>query len=302
MKMPEGQQAMDQYLAKLEEELLLRTNPPDLKDHPVWQAAAYSIRAGGKRIRPELLFRTLLLLGQEPDETATAFAAALEMVHTYSLIHDDLPAMDDDDFRRGQPACHIRFGEARAILAGDLLLNLAYETMLEMGKENTGAPGAMQALAYAAGGRGMILGQDRDLQMEKKKPEEISLSDVYGMAEKKTGCLIEAAFLMAGHLAGAPDEVIRELSVLGLSAGLVFQIRDDILDQEASLDTLGKTPDKDARSGKKTFVTVGGLEGARRALDTEAGKIQEALWNLSKLGYDISGLKDYLDRLAERTF
>ncbi len=269
----------------------------------VWQAARYSALGGGKRIRPELLLRSCLLFSPDLPAAALPFAAALEMVHSYSLIHDDLPAMDDDDLRRGRPSCHKAFGEATAILAGDLLLNRAYESMLAAYAQDPlpGSLKAMRVLALAAGGEGMILGQDRDLALEAEDPERVSLEEVASMAELKTARLLRAALFMGASLSGAPGDLMELFSDLGLAVGLAFQIQDDILDCVASSATLGKTPKKDESAGKKTFVTVAGLEGARAALDRQLTQMGSLLDQLKGRASGVGQFTDFLRGLIERS-
>lgn len=279
-----------------------RTKVPDLASSPVWQAARYSLLAGGKRIRPQLLLRASLVFARDLHPAAPALAGALEMVHTYSLIHDDLPAMDDDDFRRGRPSCHRVYGDATAILAGDLLLNEAYELGLDSYSFH-GDPAILEALkvlAGAAGGRGMILGQDRDLLLESKSFNQVKGEEVVAMAGLKTGRLIRAGLLMGGWLGGAPKEASDLLSRLGDAFGLAFQMTDDILDCVASRDKLGKTPNKDREAGKKTFVTLYGLDGARRLLEEERAKIKAAQDLLGDMGFNLAPLTGYLEDLMER--
>lgn len=281
-----------------------RLFPDGRADYPVWQAARYSLLGGGKRIRPQLLFRTGLLFGGDLPPASLPLAAALEMIHTYSLIHDDLPAMDDDDFRRGRPSCHKVYGEGVAILAGDLLLNGAYEVILSAYEQDPQFEifQAMAELAFAAGGHGMILGQDRDLAMEIEAFDQVSMTEVKSMAMLKTSRLIRAALRMGGHLAKAPAKALFLLSRMGDSLGLAFQIRDDILDCISSRDKLGKTPNKDAAAGKKTFVTLAGLEGARVALKDEIAIMESTIDQLEEMGYDVAPLADYAHLLIERKY
>ncbi len=224
------------------------------------------------------------------------------MVHTYSLIHDDLPSMDNDDFRRGRPSCHRVYGEARAILAGDLLLNRAYELMARISSENPrpGVLRAMRILAEAAGGEGMILGQDRDLALEAMPAESVDISDVLRMSELKTSCLIRAALLMGGSLADADQEIMEALARAGTLAGLAFQIKDDILDCVSNRDTLGKTPRKDQLAGKKTFVAMAGLEGAALLLDDQAAGFARALGKLKDRGCQTASLERLMRDCLER--
>ncbi len=278
-------------------------NPGKMAGYPVWEAARYSLLGGGKRVRPRLLVAACELAAS-PPRAALPFAAALEMIHTYSLIHDDLPAMDDDDFRRGQASCHKAFGEATAILAGDLLLNRACELMIRVCLENPEGPclKAMGILMEASGGVGMILGQDRDLALERSPEKEVELADVLWMAELKTSRLIRAALLMGGWLADLDQEVLDLLGTMGTSLGLAFQIKDDILDCVSSRDTLGKTPLKDQGAGKKTFVTLAGLESARTLLDEKENQVLRILDQLEAKGLKTGPLAGLVAYLTERNY
>lgn len=286
---------------QLERLLLQELSPEQARSSLVWEAARYSLLAGGKRVRPRLLFAAGSLLGPLPPE-GLPLAAALEMVHTYSLIHDDLPSMDNDDYRRGRPACHRVYGEARAILAGDLLLNRAYELMLGLGQEKPrdGVLRAARILAEAAGGEGMILGQDKDLALEEMSAESVDLSDVLLMAELKTSRLIRAALLMGGSLADAGEAVMEQLALAGTAAGIAFQIKDDILDCVSNRDTLGKTPHKDQEAGKKTFVSTAGIKGASALLGDKAAEIASVLGKLKGMGCETSSLESLMRYLLER--
>jgi geranylgeranyl diphosphate synthase type II len=295
-------QIMMQELECVLERALTPCLPKD--SHAVWQAARYSVFAGGKRVRPELMLRSCHIFGDCLPEVVLPFAASLEMIHTYSLIHDDLPSMDDDDFRRGRPSCHIVYGQATAILAGDLLVNRAFETMLRAYANNP-FPGALKAvceLGAAGGGEGMILGQDLDLALESADIESVCLADVRTMAELKTARLIQAALMMGGYLAQAPSDALELLSAAGNAIGLAFQIKDDILDCMSIRDELGKTPHKDAKAGKKTYVTVAGLEEASAAHDDEVRLAFSAIEALDRKGYRTEPLFAFTRRLIERTF
>ncbi len=241
-------------------------------------AMSYSLTAGGKRLRPWLCLESARLFGEA--ERVLDFACAIEMIHTYSLIHDDLPAMDNDVLRRGKPTSHVVFGEAVAILAGDALLNGAFEVMTRFALENPdlGGLAAMDIMARAAGASGMIAGQAGDIEFECKDKDEQVL---YYIHERKTGAMIRGAVLAGAALMGAGKDEMDALSDFGERIGLVFQIVDDILDVTGDAATLGKTPGKDEEEGKQTFATVFGLERARQiaAQQTEA-----ALASLSRFG------------------
>lgn len=242
----------------------------------IFQAARYSALAGGKRLRPALLMEFYALHG-ENAEKALPFACALEMVHTYSLIHDDLPCMDNDDLRRGKPTNHKMFGEATALLAGDSLLTRAFETMLYHCPTEIPAENALKAagiLAARAGMEGMIGGQVMDLDFETRRPEKEELSQ---MVHLKTGCLLMAACEMGCALAGAGEEEMKKARLYGEKLGLAFQIQDDILDVTGSTEKLGKPVGSDAENHKNTFVSYYGLEECRRLVEENTRQAVEAV-------------------------
>lgn len=242
----------------------------------IFQAARYSALAGGKRLRPALLMEFYALHG-ENAEKALPFACALEMVHTYSLIHDDLPCMDNDDLRRGKPTNHKVFGEATALLAGDSLLTRAFETMLCHCPTEIPAENALKAagiLAARAGMEGMIGGQVMDLDFETRRPEKEELSQ---MVHLKTGCLLMAACEMGCALAGAGEEEMKKARLYGEKLGLAFQIQDDILDVTGSTEKLGKPVGSDAENHKNTFVSYYGLEECWRLVEENTRQAVEAV-------------------------
>jgi geranylgeranyl diphosphate synthase type II len=252
------------------EQILSDNYPPRL-----WDAMRYSVFAGGKRLRPRLTLAACSGLGGDM-ETAMPFACAVELIHTYSLIHDDLPDMDDDDLRRGKPTCHIIYGSAMAILAGDALLNLAYEVMSDACAVHPGNIGAMSAIARAAGARGMVAGQAADMLSENKTVDESELIYIHA---NKTAALIRSC-LEAGGVLGRADERRRAyLSEIGENLGRAFQIRDDLLDVTRSTEEMGKPAMSDIKNNKSTYVSVFGLERAKedcRALTRRAvGLIEE---------------------------
>lgn len=249
-------QALDSYVTE--------KNSPE---GTIYKAMKYSLMAGGKRLRPVLALAACEMLGGEEEEVLP-YGCALEMIHTYSLIHDDLPAMDNDDYRRGRLTNHKVFGEAMAILAGDALLNLAFETMLQHSasrKDEKAAARikAMEIIAQAAGSRGMIGGQVVDLESEGK---DIPVEILEYMHRCKTGALIKAPVLAAAGLCGAKENQIPLLDEYATCIGLAFQIKDDILDVEGSLETMGKASGSDAANKKSTFITRYGLEGSKELL------------------------------------
>lgn len=259
------------------------------------EAARYSVAAGGKRIRPVLLLMTAQMLGVD-RATAYPFAVALEFIHTYSLIHDDLPAMDNDLLRRGQPTCHAQYGEAIAILAGDGLLNRAYEILFET-MQMSGTAGALDAaqhIATAAGFMGMVGGQCLDLTAT-----EAPLQTVQA---KKTGALIRAAVLAAAALARAEKMTTTALDRFASALGLAFQIKDDLLDVSATAAELGKSIGKDARDEKQTFVTVYGAARATAYFQQTMQEAADALATLRKTGHDVTDLDALWRYLEKRSF
>ncbi|MCF0135264.1 MAG: polyprenyl synthetase family protein [Lachnospiraceae bacterium] len=280
-------------LLQIPQELELRLKDTmqrgDAYDGKLWEAMEYSLLAGGKRVRPCLLMLTGQSLGAEP-EILWPFAMALEMIHTYSLIHDDLPAMDNDDYRRGRLTNHKVFGEGTAILAGDGLLTLAFEIMGEAicrsGRQGDLETLKRQALcqaymAYCAGTKGMIAGQMADLASENR---QIRLEELQYIEFNKTSRLLMAAMVGGALLAGKGlPETDAETAALERAAGKIgetFQIVDDILDVESSLEELGKMPGSDDKAHKATFVSLYGLEKAR---ETAAAMTEEALKDMEFL-------------------
>ncbi|MCI1982961.1 MAG: polyprenyl synthetase family protein [Oscillospiraceae bacterium] len=263
----------------------------------LFQAMRYSLLAGGKRIRPILVLEFCGLCGGS-QESALPFACAIEMIHTYSLIHDDLPCMDNDGMRRGRPSSHVVFGEAQALLAGDSLLTLAFETMLS--PESVRGAGAARAaraagvLAKAAGPYGMAGGQAIDLLCEGKP---VPMETLQRMDECKTGALIRAAAQMGCILAGADEQRLSAADRYAASVGFAFQIEDDLLDVEGDSAAIGKPAGSDAGNGKSTYVSILGAERARRAVDELT---KTAVQALDPFGEDADYLKDLAERLARR--
>lgn len=252
-----------QYLktqASLVEKLLDQCLPP--KDQPpvsLHAAMRYSVMAGGKRLRPILALAAYEHCGGVWHVTDSAIGkamAALEMVHTYSLIHDDLPCMDDDDLRRGQPTCHRKFGEALAVLAGDALHDVAFELMA-----STGSTEAVTELARAIGTKGMIGGQVADVEAEGHKIDKSEIIDIH---RRKTAALIRCSVLIGAILAGADRKLKADLACFGEKVGLAFQIIDDILDIEGNQDLLGKKTGADSKRQKATYPGIVGMKQARQ--------------------------------------
>lgn len=280
------------------EESLTKVFDEALKDDITVKASMYSLLAGGKRIRPCLMYYSALMLNV-PVSEVLPFALALEMIHTYSLIHDDLPCMDNDDLRRGNPTCHKVYGEGIALLAGDNLLNRAYEIAFNEICINPTKAAAGAVLSKLAGINGMIGGQSIDLDSEGK---QIPLEKLFELQRKKTGALLEAAITMPCYVGGKDGEELSLLIKLAEHVGLAFQIKDDILDVEASEAELGKSVGKDERDNKSTFVTLLGLSKAQEYLDNEIKSCYEILNRISDLGYNIEEFAVIIKFLAERTF
>lgn len=226
-------------------------------------AMSYSVLAGGKRLRPMLMEASYQMFGGEGEEL-DAFMAAIEMIHTYSLVHDDLPAMDNDLYRRGKKTTHAVYGEAMGVLAGDALLNFAFETIADAMVRSAGdmrVAKAFAVLAKKAGIYGMIGGQVVDVESE-KKGQQIDRDCLDFIYRLKTGALIEASLMIGAILAGASEEEVSLMEEAGTKLGLAFQIQDDILDVTSSLEVLGKPIGSDARNEKATYVAFEGLEKA----------------------------------------
>jgi geranylgeranyl diphosphate synthase type II len=274
------------YLAqqqKLVDAHLDRLAPPETQPpQTIHRAMRYSLFAGGKRIRPILCLESARASGEDPCAAHFTAACALEFIHTYSLIHDDLPALDNDDYRRGKLTCHKVFGDAMAILAGDALLTLAFEVLAAM----DAAPGIpanpadrksrmIAELASAAGTvGGMIAGQVADLEGEGQPPTVALLESIH---RAKTGALLRASLRLGAICACGDSAQISALSNYGEHVGLAFQIVDDILDVEESSEALGKTAGKDAQQHKITFPAVYGVEESRRMADVECRRAHETL-------------------------
>lgn len=232
----------------------------------VLEAINYSVRAGGKRLRPLLMQESFRLFGGN-GESIKPFMAAMEMIHTYSLVHDDLPAMDDDEYRRGRKTTHVVFGEAMGILAGDGLLNLAFETAAEAfsyGEDMERAGKALKILAEKAGINGMLGGQVADIEGITDISDKDKLLFIY---EKKTSALIEASLMIGAVLAGASDEAVASMEQIGKNIGVAFQIQDDILDITGTSEILGKPVGSDEKNEKITYVSVYGMKQAKNDVE-----------------------------------
>ena len=265
----------------------------------VMSAMNYSVDSGGKRLRPILMMAIYKMFGGNPDyKTIKAFMAAQEYIHTYSLIHDDLPAMDNDDLRRGRKTNHVVFGEARAILAGDALLNYAFETAMK-----TAAFGevksdcllkALDVLATKAGIYGMIGGQVVDVETEGCDNDYITLDFIYRL---KTSALLESSMMIGAILAGASEDEVKNIELIANKVGIAFQIQDDILDIEGDEAVFGKPIGSDAKNGK---VTMAGKLGIDKAHEAVAKLTGEAITILDSLGIKDEFVKELLMSLINR--
>ena len=267
------------------------------KDIParLLEAMVYSACAGGKRLRGSIVMWCCELVGGRVNHIAEISAAAIEMVHTYSLIHDDLPAMDDDDFRRGKASCHKAFDEATAILAGDGLLTLAFEILSKEITDESVAVRLIRTLSEACGASGMIAGQMADLEGEKSDGTMEKLQYIH---INKTAKMFACAAAMGGIAGGGSDEQLEKLIQFGLKTGLGFQIADDILDVAGRSEELGKTAGKDAAQGKVTYPAVVGIEESKKRAEKQA---EEAKAALEGFGEKAETLRTLAMRLLERT-
>ena len=287
--------ALEAYLKPRREliETSLQRVLPDGTPASLSEACMYSVLAGGKRLRPILTVAACEAVGGRP-EVALPVACALEMIHCYSLIHDDLPAMDDDDFRRGRPTNHKVYGEALAILAGDALLTEAFAVVGRAAIDHPAAAACVAELALAAGAAGMVGGQVLDLDATGQPRSE---ADLVAIHRKKTGALFVAAVVCGALMGGARRETVERLRRFGEHAGLGFQIVDDVLDVTQDLATLGKDPGSDRDKGKTTYVDVLGIQGARaRARDCLAAALAE----IAPLGQSAEALHAIATYLIDR--
>ena len=261
------------------------------------ESMRYSLMAGGKRVRPILAIAAAEAVGQAAPGLMP-IACSLELIHTYSLIHDDLPAMDNDDFRRGKPTNHKVYGDAMAILAGDALLTMAFDLCshpdLMKGCDPARQVRLMQELAYGSGNMGMVGGQVFDIQAENK---DIDLPTLQNIHKHKTGMLIRAAVRMGALAAGAQDRQLDDLTSYAEDVGLAFQIADDVLNVTGTREELGKNPNTDAERGKKTYPTFYGAEGARKLADD---CVARAIARLSQFGQAADPLRELARYITSR--
>lgn len=265
----------------------------------IFEAMNYSVRAGGKRLRPILMEETYHMFGGS-SAVIEPFMAAIEMIHTYSLVHDDLPAMDNDEYRRGKKTTHAVYGEAMGILAGDALLNLAYETAAKafgMEVADTRVARAFAVLAKKTGVYGMVGGQVVDVESEKSDDCPITREKLDFIYRLKTGALIESSMMIGAILAGASSDEVSRVEQIAAKLGLAFQIQDDVLDVTSTLEVLGKPVGSDEKNNKATYVTFEGLDKAVSDVERISKEAEE---QLDDLGYDDAFLKELFEYLIHR--
>lgn len=295
-KMNDFEQSMAERVQRAEQILDRYLPAEEGYQKTIFEAVNYSVRAGGKRLRPILMREVYKMCGGTDFSVIEPFMAALEMIHTYSLVHDDLPAMDDDDYRRGRLTTHKKFGEDMGILAGDALLNHAYETAFmafDSGEADRVAK-ALRVLGRKAGMYGMVGGQVVDVEENGKFVDEATLLFVY---ETKTSALLEAAFMIGGILAGASQEQIQSLELSAKKLGIAFQIQDDILDVVGDEEKIGKPVHSDERNEKSTFAAIHGIEKSSKKVREYT---EEALEILASFSGDKVFLEECMGWLTKR--
>ncbi len=288
------QKYLEPRLRRINAELARRLPPATMRPAVLHKAMRYSVLAGGKRLRPILCLAAADIVRRHNAATITA-GLAIEILHTYTLIHDDLPGMDNDSLRRGKPTAHVVFGEANAILAGDALLTMAFEWLSKIRPNSVYAPERLIGeLAQAAGNAGVIAGQVEDLAAEGHKPNPQTVLFIH---RHKTAALLKAALRMGAITAGASAPMLQALTRYGEAIGLAFQIADDILNETADAATLGKAVGSDRQRAKMTFVAARGLEAARAETRRLTG---QAIAELSKLPGNTEPLAALARMIAER--
>jgi geranylgeranyl diphosphate synthase, type II len=278
----------------VQEHLKTLVSEKDLPQESLYRAAKYSLMAGGKRLRPILAIATAESFGCGCEQIINA-ACSLELIHTYSLIHDDLPCMDDDDLRRGKPTLHKVYPEAHAVLAGDYLLTYAFEVIAtDRSLTDSQKISLITILSQNAGGKGMIGGQVMDIEAENK---QVNVEDLQCIHRNKTGAMITASVAFGGIVAGVSDEQLEVLKLYGQDIGLAFQIIDDVLDVTQTEEVLGKTAGSDITNNKSTYVTLMGLEQAHA---TAHSLLQSAQKKLKSLPITSDVLKDLSNYIVNR--
>ncbi len=295
-KMNDFEQSMAERVQRAEQILDRYLPAEEGYQKTIFEAVNYSVRAGGKRLRPILMREVYEMCGGTDSQVIEPFMAALEMIHTYSLVHDDLPAMDNDDYRRGMLTTHKKFGEDMGILAGDALLNYAYETAFKafVSGSTDRVAEALRVLGRKAGMYGMVGGQVVDVEENGKFVDETTLLFVY---ETKTSALLEAAFMIGGILAGASQEQIQSLELSAKKLGIAFQIQDDILDVVGDEEKLGKPVHSDERNEKSTFAAIHGIQKSSEKVKEYT---EEALEILASFPGDKAFLEECMGWLTKR--
>ncbi|MDP1579596.1 MAG: polyprenyl synthetase family protein [Candidatus Didemnitutus sp.] len=283
------------YRERVERGLATLLPPAQLRPRRLHEAMRYSLQAGGKRLRPTLVLASAELWGSKHD--ALPAAVALECIHTYSLVHDDLPCMDNDDLRRGRPTAHRQFDEATALLAGDALLTFAFQLLARHYRNHsTLCTALLTEFAEAAGSEHLIGGQMEDLLAEKKST--VTAEELDYIHLHKTAAIITAAFVTGGLCGGASETDLAQLRLTGRRVGLAFQIIDDVLDATADTATLGKTAGKDARADKTTYVKLHGLDASRQHARTQS---DAAIASLAQLPGETNFLRTLIEQMVSRT-
>ena len=290
------EQVYEGYKRCFEEALADYLSKTELRPAVLNESFRYSLEIGGKRLRPVLLFASARMFGGKEQDVAP-FAIALEMIHTYSLIHDDLPGMDNDDFRRGQPSNHKKFGEGQAILAGDALLNEAYALCFQESRRGRTYLNAAEQICLNAGARGMIAGQAADLYYAGS--EEAGRTEAEFIVQNKTGKMLVSAVTVPGYVYGADENILSLLAEYGKNLGFLFQITDDILDVAGSFDKLGKSVGKDVAEKKLNFVRLYGLEQCREMARHYCDLCMKVL---DELPFETAFLKDVAQFVLNREF
>ena len=292
MTQEQFQDALNARVSTIEKVLVSALPKNITKQKTIADAMEYSLMAGGKRLRPMLMLEAYRLFGGSDEAEIEPFMAAIEMIHTYSLVHDDLPAMDNDEYRRGRKTTHIVYGEDMGILAGDALLNYAYETAVEGAlklKDPANGLKALQILSRKAGVYGMVGGQVVDVELTGKPISEEQLDFIY---RYKTSALLEASLMAGAALAGAAEEEIAQIECVGRLVGLAFQIQDDILDVTSTQEELGKPIHSDEKNNKVTYVSLVGAPAA-------ASRVKELSDHAVELLDDLDRKNGFLDLLVE---
>lgn len=297
MEISEFKEEQEKNISYIEDVLkrLLPKNPSYQKT--IYEAMEYSVMAGGKRLRPMMMYQSYKMFGGNEKNLIEPFMAAIEMIHTYSLVHDDLPAMDNDDYRRGRKTTHVVYGEDMGILAGDALLNFAYETAVKgaAAAENVqNAIRALEILSEKAGIIGMVGGQVVDVELTGKKIDARQLDFIFRL---KTGALLEASLMSGAALAGADEKYIAMMEQAGSNIGMAFQIQDDILDITSTTSELGKPVHSDEKNEKTTYVSLYGMEKAHEDVKRYSEK---ALSIMEELPFENQFLYTLIEKLINR--